>query len=143
VEKGNNFTIYVIYSPPNNKPDFTSLHITSKTIMIGDFNAHSPKWGYKDTNAVGKEMEDLLNTSILELIYSNTDPSTYFHYNGAQTTSDLLLVSSDISANTKRIILDEPGSGHKPVIAKITLTQQQRILDPYIRTSWNFKKANW
>ena len=88
-------------------------------------------------------MEDLLNTSILELIYSNTDPSTYFHYNGAQTTSDLLLVSSDISANTKRIILDEPGSGHKPVIAKITLTQQQRILDPYIRTSWNFKKANW
>jgi len=29
------------------------------------------------------------------------------------------------------------------VIAKITLTRQQRILDPYIRTSWNFKKANW
>jgi hypothetical protein len=29
------------------------------------------------------------------------------------------------------------------VIAKITLTQQQRILDSYIRTSWNFKKANW
>jgi len=27
------------------------------------------------------------------------------------------------------------------VIAKITLTRQQRILDPYIRTSWNFKKA--
>jgi len=29
------------------------------------------------------------------------------------------------------------------VIAEITLTRQQRILDPYIRTSWNFKKANW
>jgi len=42
-KKGNNFTIYAIYSPPNNKPDFTSLYITSKTIMIGDFNAHSPK----------------------------------------------------------------------------------------------------
>jgi len=45
--------------------------------------------------------------------------------------------------NTKRIILDDPGYGHKPVIAKITLTQQQRILNPYIRTSWNFKKVNW
>jgi len=66
---GNNFTIYAIYCPPNNKPDFTSLHITSKTVMIGDFNAHNPKWGYKNTNAAGKEMEDIFNTSILELIY--------------------------------------------------------------------------
>ena len=68
-KKGNNFTIYAIYCPPNNKPDFTSLHITSKTVMIGDFNAHNPKWGYKNTNAAGKEMEDIFNTSILELIY--------------------------------------------------------------------------
>jgi hypothetical protein len=95
------------------------------------------------TNAAGKEMEDLLNTSILELIYNDTDPSTYLHFNGAQTTPDLLLVPSDISASTKRITLDDPRSGHKPVIAKITLTQQQRILDSYIRTSWNFKKAKW
>jgi len=111
--------------------------------LIGDFNARSPKWGYKDTNTAGREMEDLLNTSVLELLYNDTDPSTYLHFNGAQTTPDLLLVSSDISANTKRIILDYPGSGHRPVIAKVTLTQRQRILDPYIRTSWNYKKANW
>ena len=121
-KKGNNFTIYAIYNPLNYKPDFTSLHVTSKTVMIGDFKAHSPKWGYMDTNAAGKEMEDLLNTSILELIYNDTDPPTYLHFNGAQTTPDLLLISSDISANTKRIILDDPGSGHKPAIAKITLT---------------------
>ena len=41
-KKGNNFTIYAIYNPPNNKPDFTSIHVTSKTVIIGDFNAHSP-----------------------------------------------------------------------------------------------------
>jgi len=69
-KKGNNFTVFAIYSPPNNKPDFTSLCVTSKTILIGDFNAHSPKWGYKDTNTAGKEMEDLFNTSVLELLYS-------------------------------------------------------------------------
>jgi hypothetical protein len=91
--------------------------------MIGYFNAHSPKWGYKDTNAAGKVMEDLLNTPVLELTYNDTDPPTYLHFNGGQTTPDLL-VSSDISANTKRIILDDPGSGHKPVIVKITLTRQ-------------------
>jgi hypothetical protein len=43
-KKGSYFTIYAIYSPPNN-PGFTSLYVANKTIMIGDFNAHSPKWG--------------------------------------------------------------------------------------------------
>jgi len=70
-KKGNNFTIYAIYNSPNNKPHFTSFHVTSKTVMIGDFNVHSLKWGDKNTNAAGKEMEDLLNTSILELIYND------------------------------------------------------------------------
>jgi hypothetical protein len=53
-KQGNNFTIYAIYSPPNDKPDFTFLYVTSKTILIGDFNAHSSTWGYKDTNTAGK-----------------------------------------------------------------------------------------
>jgi hypothetical protein len=109
--------------------------------MIGDFNSHSPKWGYNDTNEAGKQMEDLLNTSTLQLIY-DIDPPIYLYFNGAQTTPDLL-VSSDISANTKRIILDDLGTGHKPVVAEISLAQQQRIPDSYTRTSWNFKKANW
>ena len=142
-KQGNNFTIYTIYNSPNNKPHFTSLIVTSKTIIIGDFNAHSPKWGCKNTNTAGKETEDLLNTSTLELIYNDTDPPTYLHYNGAQTTPDLLLVSSDISTNAKRTILDDPRSRHKAVIAEIPLTWQQKIKEPYIRTSWNYKKANW
>ena len=65
----------------------------------------------------------MLDEILLIVDKSNTDPSTYFHFNGAQTTSDLLIVSSDISANTKRIILDDLGSGHKPVIAKILFTR--------------------
>ena len=85
-------------------------------------------------------MEDLLSTSTLELIYDDTDPPTYLHYNGAQTTPDLLLVSCNISTNAKRIILDKPRSRHKPVIAEIPLTRQQKITDPYIRTFRNFKK---
>ena len=66
-KQGNNFIIYAIYNAPN-KPDFTSLIVTSKTIIIADFNAHSPKWGYTDTNTAGQETEDLINTSTLELI---------------------------------------------------------------------------
>ena len=64
--------------------------------------------GYKDTNAAGKETDDLLNTSILELIYNDADPSTYLHFNGAQTTPELVLAYSDISASKKRIYLMNP-----------------------------------
>ena len=85
----------------------------------------------------------MLDKILLIVDKRNTDPSTYFHFNGAQTTPDLLIVSSDIRVNTKRIILDDLGSGLKLVIAKIPLTRQQRTSDSYIRTSRNFKKAEW
>jgi hypothetical protein len=112
----------------NNKLDFESLNVTGKTTIIGNFNAHSLKLGYKDTSTGGKETEDLLIASTLELIY-DTDPPTYLHYIGAQTTPDLLLVSSDNSANTESIIFDDPGSGHKIVIAEIPFTRQHGTPD--------------
>ncbi|VDO05268.1 unnamed protein product [Rodentolepis nana] len=114
----NQFKIYAIYNPPKNCPNFYFLTISYKTVVLGDFNAHSTRWGYKDTNIAGKEIEDMLNSNPLELIYSNEDPATYLHYNGTRTTPDLLLAPTDISEHTRRKIIDDPGSGHKPVIAK-------------------------
>jgi len=84
----------------------------------------------------------VLDKILLIVDKSDTNPSTYLQFNASQTTPDLI-VSSDISANTKRIILDNLGSGHKPVITKIPLTRQQRTSDSYIITSWIFKKAHW
>nr|CDS27385.1 hypothetical protein HmN_000742200 [Hymenolepis microstoma] len=52
---------------------------------------------------------------------SDEDPATYLHYNGTRTIPDLLLVSSHISELTQRKIIYGPGSGHKPVIASITI----------------------
>ncbi|VDO10834.1 unnamed protein product [Rodentolepis nana] len=86
-----------------------------------DFNAHSTRWGYKGTNIAGKEIEDMLNSNPLELIYSNEDPATHLHYNVTRTTPDLLRVSSDISEHTRRKIIEDPGSGYKPVIASINI----------------------
>ncbi|VDO09719.1 unnamed protein product [Rodentolepis nana] len=114
----NHLKIYAVYNPPQNCPKFDFLNTSHKTVVVGDFNAHSTRWGYEDTNIAGKEIEDMLNSNPLELIYSNEDPATYLHYNGTRTTPDLLLASSDISEHTRRKIIDDSGSGHKPVIAK-------------------------
>ncbi|VDO02002.1 unnamed protein product [Rodentolepis nana] len=110
---------------------------------ISDFNAHSTGWGYKDTNISGKEIEDMLNSNPLELICSNEDKATYLHYNGTRTTPDLLLASSDISEHTRRKIIDDPGSGHKPVIASITIGSKSKTRKVPTKLSWNFKRADW
>lgn len=38
------YNIYGIYNPPNNNPCLDIINIYPKTILIGDFNGHSPKW---------------------------------------------------------------------------------------------------
>ena len=114
------FKIFTIYSPPNNKPNFSFLNSSSHTIFLEDFNAHSPMWGCNDSNEARKSVEDLLNPSTFELIYNSNDPHTCLHYNGTSTTPDLLLLSSDVSDLTKRSVLDDPGSDHRQIIADIS-----------------------
>nr|CDS26585.1 hypothetical protein HmN_000148200 [Hymenolepis microstoma] len=114
------FKIYAVYNPPQNRPNFDLLNISYKTVVLGDFNAHSTRWGYKNRNTAWKAIEDIFNNSPLELIYSDEDPATYLHYNETRTTPDLFLVSNDICELTQRKIIDYPGSGHKLVIASST-----------------------
>ena len=66
------FKIFVIYSPPNNKPDFSFFNSSSNTIFLGDFNAHSPAWGYNKSNEAGKSVEDLLNLFIIATTPTHT-----------------------------------------------------------------------
>nr|CDS29145.1 hypothetical protein HmN_000220300 [Hymenolepis microstoma] len=77
---------------------------------------HLKIWVYKNRNTTGKEIDDTFHSSSLGLIYSYEDPATYLHCNGTRTTFDLLLVLRDTSEITRRKIIYDPGSGHKPVI---------------------------
>ncbi|GIY85323.1 hypothetical protein CDAR_317821 [Caerostris darwini] len=43
------------------------------------------------------------------------------HYNGRGITPDLLCVSTDLSPFTKRIVIGDPGSGHRRIIASIVI----------------------
>ncbi|VDO01285.1 unnamed protein product [Rodentolepis nana] len=40
-------------------------------------------------------------------------------------------------------IIDDPGSGHKPVIASITIGSKSMTRKVPTKLSWNFKKADW
>lgn len=137
------YKIYSIYNPPNNKPDLTTINIEPKTIIIGDFNAHSQIWGYSTRDGPGKIMEEFINSNTIELVYKSSDIPTFLHYNGSLTNPYLLLVSSDITTNTERYVKEDPGSGHRMIVAKITPTKMKHKTKNTIRSTWNFKKAKW
>ncbi|GFT55166.1 hypothetical protein TNCV_1433491 [Trichonephila clavipes] len=123
-------------SPPGNtKLDFSLLTFTSKTILCGDFNAHSKRWNYSDLNSAGKVMEDLLIADQMELLYDDSDIPTYLHYNGNGTNPDLTLASADIADDVEREVICDPGSGHRMIITGIgfdTTLQQLAVRLPSI-----------
>ncbi|KAI5725988.1 hypothetical protein M8J77_022473 [Diaphorina citri] len=142
-KNGEHYKIYSCYNPPKNSPDLTSIKTDPKTIIIGDFNAHSKSWGYKDQDCAGKILEDFVNTNPIEVIYKPTDTPTFLYHNGSCTNPDLLLVSSDIADYTTRRVLDDPGSGHRVILAIIESKKDQKHEDIPVPTRWNFKKAKW
>uniref|UniRef100_A0A0R3TCU1 Endo/exonuclease/phosphatase domain-containing protein n=1 Tax=Rodentolepis nana TaxID=102285 RepID=A0A0R3TCU1_RODNA len=65
------------------------------------------------------------------------------HYNGTRTTPDLLLASSDISKLTRRKIIDDPGSAHKPIIASITIGGKSMTMKVCDELKARTKEKQW
>lgn len=136
------FLIYGIYSPPNNKNlNLDILPVPKNTILVGDFNAASPSWGYETYNQVGKLVEDFSDSNALTVLYNKDDPKSFIHYSGSSTNPDLTIVAANIQDNCKKKVIGDPGSGHR--IIKTTYENFQSKKYEATRTSWNFKKANW
>ena len=70
------YTIFNIYHHPEYTLDMQNTltdSVYTNTIIAGDFNSHSPTWGYKDLDNNGKTVEDLINSS--NLILAQNDQS--------------------------------------------------------------------
>jgi len=93
-----------------------TLDITPATVVIGDFNAASPSWGYNYYNHAGRTIEEFLNSQKLELLYNPEDKKTFLHYSGSTTSPDLTMVSSDIYENSQKAVLEDLGSSHRAVL---------------------------
>ncbi|GIY82785.1 hypothetical protein CEXT_276901 [Caerostris extrusa] len=74
-KSGAHFKILAIYSPPSNQPIFSYVNHLKHSIFIGDYNAHSPPWGYSDPNEAGRRVHDFLCSTTFELIYDKKIPT--------------------------------------------------------------------
>ena len=142
--EGNPLSIYNLYSPP---PKTLHLHAVQpeeeRSIIMGDFNSHSPSWGYPDLDPKGDEVEDWIITNQMVLINRPDKPHTYYT-RAWRTTScpDIAIATDDVAKITKRHVEQQlGGSDHKPVLLfiKQDLRQAGRKLCP----SWNYKRTNW
>ncbi|GFX80419.1 RNA-directed DNA polymerase from mobile element jockey [Trichonephila clavipes] len=75
-------TVCCVYLPPNDVVPQVDLNylvsqLPAPFILLGDFNGHSPLWGYDVTNSRGRQIEQLISDHCLCLL--NNDEKTYFH----------------------------------------------------------------
>ena len=144
--KGKNdtkITIHNIYCPPSSQDNLPTFQATmKKTIIAGDFNAHSPSLGYTNYNPRGHEIEELCHsTNLCMLQNKDTTPTLLHRAHGTTSRPDLTFVTADIKEHTSMQVLDGVGSDHRPILTTISLPQER--LHPPKQATWNFRKAKW
>lgn len=137
-------TVINFYCPPDKDLQLHTLPKSHQNLLIlGDFNGHSPSWGYQDLNSRGEQIEDWMIDENLILINNPDDKPTCLSRAWKTTsTPDLAIATEDIHKICDRSVADQlGGSDHLPVLLKLSLLEQA----PTTRKepSWNYKKANW
>ena len=143
--QGTKYTFYNIYNPPWNNMTFNAFSETNfqRTIVAGDFNAHSPEWGYTNYNKTGKAIEEFCESTNLTVLQDeNSPPTLLFKVNKEKYRPDLTLISSDLLNRHAVDVLDLKlgGGDHSPILTSIFTKKKKKFKQ---RTKWNFKKANW
>ena len=142
---GVRYQIYNVYHPPGstlNLQNSFNETVYKNAIIAGDFNSHSPTWGYKDLDGNGKVIEDLVGSTNLFLTQDNQSSPTLLH-KAYQTLHrpDLTILSSDLLNKNSTEVSDDIGkSDHRPIIIQIFSTGKKTFKQ---RTRWNFKNAPW
>ena len=137
------YKIHNIYNPPQNELDTTYFFQlrTQNVIIAGDFNGHSPQWGYQNYNRTGKQIEELCESTNLSVLQDASSTPTLLHrVHNTLSRPDLTIVSSNLEQITTTEVIDGIGSDHKPTLIKVFKKQQKQFER---RPRWNFRKANW
>ena len=138
---GTPVTVFNIYSPPDKQIQLHNIKVEPQSLIItGDFNSHSPSWGYEQFNSKGEEVENWIAENWLILINKPDDPDTFYSRTWTTTnTSDLAIATDGIQGIAEREVSSQLGGrDHRPVIISIKgQTQPHRNKLP---ASWNYKK---
>ena len=132
-----------IYCPSDRDIETNYFASSENSIIMGDFNSHSPSWGYDSMDNRGEIIEDwLIENNFILLNKPDDDPTFWSRAWKKTSTPDLCFASENLQKLSSRTVSDQlGGSDHRPVLIKLhdQPTGRSFCKEP----SWNFKKANW
>ncbi|KAG8185640.1 hypothetical protein JTE90_018517 [Oedothorax gibbosus] len=113
--------ITFVYNPPRNKPDLDCLiqDWNKRSIILGDFNAHSTRWGYRQSCVIGKLMEDFIDSSEIDCIENDGGQPTFLSFGGASSHPDLLLTHPNLSPHINHSLLAPPDDNNDKALDQI------------------------
>ena len=121
-------TLFNCYCPPGKQLNLDKMAIPpERCIVLGDFNSHSPSWGYPDLDLRGEEIENWqIENRLLLLNHPDDQPTFYSRRWRSTTTPDLGFSTDDIEKSTSRTVLDQlAGSDHRPILIRMQLTKNK------------------
>ena len=136
------FNSYITPSYKFKKEDIQEIFPHKRSILVGDFNAHSKLWGCSETNNRGKIIEEILIEN--NLIVLNTGQSTHITSNQSNCHSviDLSISSQDVALNARHNVTNSNmGSDHYATIT--TVNEEVKIEYSLSMHLWKLKKADW
>ena len=118
----------------------TGLAIGPRTLIGGDFNAHSKTWdSFQREDDLGKELEEWANDKGL-VILNDSSPTRINPSSGGKSAPDITFTSGDLAQSTEWTTQPNMGSDHLPIT---TTLDTNPISQPQKRGAFNYKKADW
>lgn len=119
-----------------------SAQLSAHSIIIGDFNAHSPIWdGRGRSNATGKSLEAFLTNSCFGLLNDCHTPTYIDHKNNTTSCLDLCFVTRFLLRVGTLSRGPDVGSDHFPIECKFNWNiakDMERTI-----TRWKYTSADW
>ena len=111
-------------------------------MALGDFNSHSPSWGYEAIDSKGEDVEDWMTANQLVLINKPDDLDSFYHRGWRSTSSpDLAMATDDLHKIARREVGRQlGGSDHRPINIHL---EKCGTREGKLPPSWNYKKADW
>ena len=102
---GTPVTVFNICSPPDKHIQLHNIKVEPQSwIVTGDFNSHSPSWGYEQLNNKEEKVENWITVNRLILINKPDDPDTFYSRTWRTTSAlDLAIATDDIQGIAERV----------------------------------------
>ena len=126
--------------PPSYVPELAGLVSSTRSLILGDFNAHDPAWLSSQSTDV---RATILLDQLEDMVVLNGDEPTRipFTTDSRSTSPDVAFASPDLSLRCDWRVFNELSSDHMPVIISLELSTAIQAKPKH--TFLNYRKADW